>query len=66
MKAMQTLAAFRGSSSTAGKGQAFDRNGELERRPGSEQFRFLNFGGGGSLAYNRIQRLVEVLAVPLA
>ncbi len=51
-----------GSSSTAGKGQAFDWLGELERRPRNERFRLLNFGVGGDLAYNSLQRLPVVLA----
>jgi lysophospholipase L1-like esterase len=51
-----------GSSSTAGKGQAFNWIEELERRPSNHRFRFLNFGIGGDLAWNALQRLPEVLA----
>lgn len=51
-----------GSSSTAGKGQAFNWIGELERRPRNKRFRFYNFGVGGDLAYNALQRLPGVLA----
>lgn len=52
-----------GSSSTAGKGQAFNWIAELERRPGNRRFRFRNFGVGGDLAYNALQRVGEVIAV---
>jgi lysophospholipase L1-like esterase len=51
-----------GSSTTAGKGQAFNWIGELARRPRNAGFRFLNFGVGGDLAYNGLQRLPKVLA----
>ena len=51
-----------GSSSTAGKGQAFDWISELKRRPRNQRFRFLNFGVGGDLAYNALERLPDVLA----
>jgi lysophospholipase L1-like esterase len=51
-----------GSSSTAGKGQAFDWIGELQRRPRNQRFRFYNFGIGGDLAYNALQRLPALLA----
>lgn len=51
-----------GSSSTAGKGQAFDWIGELRRRPRNRGVRFANFGVGGDLAYNALQRLPDVLA----
>ena len=51
-----------GSSSTAGKGQAFNWIGELERRPRNQRFRFRNFGVGGDLAYNALKRLPDVLA----
>ena len=51
-----------GSSSTAGKGQAFDWIGELKKRPCNNRFRFHNFGVGGDLAYNALQRLPDVLA----
>lgn len=51
-----------GSSSTAGKGQAFDWINELSRRPGNEYLEFRNFGVGGDLAYNALQRLPEIVA----
>jgi lysophospholipase L1-like esterase len=51
-----------GSSSTAGKGQAFDWIGKLQQRPRNKRFRFHNFGVGGDLAYNALQRLPDVLA----
>jgi lysophospholipase L1-like esterase len=57
-----TIVACLGSSSTAGKGQAFDWIGELKQRPCNERFRFRNFGVGGDLAYNALQRLPDVLA----
>jgi lysophospholipase L1-like esterase len=57
-----TTVAFLGSSSTAGKGQAFDWIAELKRRPVNKRFRFHNFGAGGDLAFNALQRLPNVLA----
>ncbi|HLY43723.1 MAG TPA: GDSL-type esterase/lipase family protein [Terracidiphilus sp.] len=60
--ASRTIVAFLGSSSTAGKGQAFDFIGELKRRPGCGRFDFRNFGVGGDLAYNALQRLPQVVA----
>ena len=45
-----------------GKGQAFNWIGELERRPGNQKYYFRNFGVGGDLAYNALQRLPAVLA----
>jgi lysophospholipase L1-like esterase len=51
-----------GSSSTAGKGQAFDWIAELSRRPGNECLRFRNLGVGGDLAYNALRRLPDVVA----
>jgi lysophospholipase L1-like esterase len=50
-----------GSSSTAGRGQAFDWIGELKRRPLNQSVRFYNFGVGGDLAYNALERLPEVV-----
>jgi hypothetical protein len=52
----KTVIACLGSSSTAGKGQAFDWIGELTRRPQNERYCFRNFGVGGDLAYNALQR----------
>ena len=56
------IVACLGSSSTAGKGQAFDWIGELERRPGNTRFRFYNLGVGGDLASNALRRLPVLLA----
>jgi lysophospholipase L1-like esterase len=61
-KTEATIVACLGSSSTAGKGQAFNWIGELERRPRNKRVRFHNFGVGGDLAYNALQRLPDVLA----
>jgi lysophospholipase L1-like esterase len=58
----ETVVACLGSSSTAGKGQAFSWIEELKQRPENQGFRFHNFGVGGDLAYNALQRLPEVLA----
>jgi lysophospholipase L1-like esterase len=57
-----TIVACLGSSSTAGKGQAFNWIAELARRPRNKRFCFLNFGVGGDLAHNTLQRLPAVLA----
>jgi lysophospholipase L1-like esterase len=62
VKAEAIIVACLGSSSTAGKGQAFNWIGELERRPRNKRFCFHNFGVGGDLAYNALQRLPDVLA----
>jgi lysophospholipase L1-like esterase len=62
IKAEATIVACLGSSSTAGKGQAFDWIGELRQRPCNKRFRFHNFGVGGDLAYNALQRLPDGLA----
>ena len=51
-----------GSSSTAGKGQAFNWIRELQQRLGDRRFLFRNFGVGGDLAYNALQRLPAVVA----
>lgn len=56
------IVACLGSSSTAGRGQAFDWIGELSRRPGNQRVRFYNFGVGGDLAYNALERLPKVVA----
>ena len=58
----RTRVACLGSSSTAGKGQAFNWIGELARRPRNVRFEFLNFGVGGDLAYDALQRADTVLA----
>jgi lysophospholipase L1-like esterase len=62
VKAEATIVACLGSSSTAGKGQAFDWIGELGQRPRNKRFRFLNFGVGGDLAYNALERLPGIIA----
>jgi lysophospholipase L1-like esterase len=49
-----------GSSSTAGRGQAFDWISTLRRRPENQLTDFKNFGAGGDLAYNALQRLSDV------
>lgn len=51
-----------GSSSTAGRGQAFDWIAELSRRQRNQDVRFYNFGVGGDLAYNALERLPKVVA----
>jgi len=56
------IVACLGSSSTAGKGQAFNWIGELQRRQQNQRFRFHNLGVGGDLAYNALQRVPEVVA----
>jgi lysophospholipase L1-like esterase len=62
MSERETVACL-GSSSTAGKGQAFDWIGELARRPRNARFDFHNFGVGGDLAYDTLKRAHTVLAV---
>lgn len=62
MPARETIACL-GSSSTAGKGQAFDWIGELSRRPCNARYDFRNFGVGGDLAYDALNRLDTVLAI---
>jgi lysophospholipase L1-like esterase len=62
MSPQRRIVACLGSSSTAGKGQAFDWIAELRRRPRNGQFEFRNFGVGGDLAYNALQRLPDLLA----
>jgi lysophospholipase L1-like esterase len=54
------IVACLGSSSTAGKGQAFNWIAELQRRLGDKRFVFRNFGVGGDLAYNALQRLSDL------
>lgn len=60
--AKPVIMACLGSSSTAGKGQAYDWIGELKRRPRNKGISFRNFGVGGDLAHNALQRLPAVLA----
>jgi lysophospholipase L1-like esterase len=56
-----TIVACLGWSSTAGKGQAFDWIAVLKQKSRNERFRFLNFGVGGDLAYNALQRVPVVI-----
>jgi lysophospholipase L1-like esterase len=49
-----------GSSSTAAKG-SFNWIGALEQRPHNTAYRFYNFGVGGDLAYNGLERLKDVI-----
>jgi lysophospholipase L1-like esterase len=60
--ARPTVVACLGSSTTAGKGEAFDWIGALAERPENQRFRFLNFGVGGDLAYSARQRMQELIA----
>ena len=62
VKTELTIVACLGSSTTAGKGQAFNWIGELEQWPRNNRFRFRNFGVGGDLAYDALQRLPDVYA----
>jgi len=50
-----------GSSSTAGKGQAYNWIVELAHRPQNRRFTFRNFGIGGDLSFNVLERLPQVL-----
>jgi lysophospholipase L1-like esterase len=61
LSAHETVACL-GSSSTAGRGQAFDWIGELSRRPRNARFKFLNFGVGGDLTCDALERVDTVLA----
>jgi len=56
-----SIVACLGSSSTAGKGQAFNWINELQGRLDQSRFVFRNFGVGGDLAYNALQRLSHVI-----
>jgi lysophospholipase L1-like esterase len=62
MGEQRSIVACLGSSSTAGKGQAFNWINELQRRLGANRFLFRNFGTGGDLVYNALQRLSKVFA----
>jgi lysophospholipase L1-like esterase len=55
------IVACLGSSSTAGKGQAFNWIEALQKQLGQERFVLRNFGVGGDLAYNALQRLPNVI-----
>jgi lysophospholipase L1-like esterase len=54
------IVACLGSSTTAGKGQAYDWIGALARDMADKHIQFRNFGVGGDLAYNALQRVSEV------
>lgn len=54
-----TVMACLGSSSTAAKG-SYDWIRDLRSRPGNAAVKFLNFGVGGDLAYNALQRVPAV------
>jgi lysophospholipase L1-like esterase len=56
------IVACLGSSSTAGKGQAFNWIAELQQRLSRTDYVIVNFGVGGDLAYNALQRLPAVVA----
>lgn len=56
------VVALLGSSSTAGRGQAFNWVEELKRRPQNSNCQFRNFGVGGDLSENALARLPSVLA----
>ena len=60
--AEREIVACLGSSTTAGKGQAFDWIGELARRLQNARFEFRNFGVGGDLAFNALGRVDDVVA----
>ena len=51
-----------GSSSTAGKGQAFNWVAEIQQRLPETRYVIRNFGVGGDLTYNALQRLSAVIA----
>jgi len=61
LKFDRAVVACLGASITAAKG-SFDWIGELARRPQNARFLFHNFGVGGDLAYNALQRLPDVIA----
>ena len=61
MNPRQDIVACLGSSSTAGKGQAFDWIRELRGRPRNARWEFRNFGVGGDLAYSALHRLPDVV-----
>ncbi len=61
MKSSAMTVALVGSSTIHGKGQAYDLIADLSARPANAGLRFLNFGRGGDLAFNTLQRLPEVI-----
>ena len=56
------IVACLGSSTTAGKGQAYDWIGSLARNTADKNVQFRNFGVGGDLAFNALQRVPEVVS----
>ena len=56
----ETTVACLGDSYTEAK-ESFDWIRALKQRPGNASFRFYNFGIGGDLAYNALQRLPDVV-----
>jgi len=58
---MSRAVAFLGSSTIHSKGQTYDVIGDLRARPANVGRRLLNFGRGGDLAYDALQRLPEVI-----
>jgi lysophospholipase L1-like esterase len=52
-----------GSSSTAGRGQAFGWIRVLEQRPQNARLRFHNLGVGGDLVHNALERVPAVAAL---
>jgi lysophospholipase L1-like esterase len=62
MPGYRCVVAFLGSSSTAGQGQAFNWIEALQNRAGEERLVLRNFGVGGDLAYNALQRLAQIIA----
>jgi lysophospholipase L1-like esterase len=61
MREQPRIVACVGSSSTAGKGQAFNWVAELQQRL-EPRFLLRNFGVGGDRAYNALRRLPRVIA----
>ena len=51
-----------GSSTTAGRGEAYDWISELQKRPQNKKIKFYNFGVGGNLAYGVLKRVPSVIA----
>ena len=57
---MKTIV-FLGSSTVAGRAQAYDWVGQLKRQPENKEYRFRNFGRGGDLSYNALKRLPRAI-----
>jgi lysophospholipase L1-like esterase len=60
MSGKSAVVACLGSSSTAAKG-SYDWIGDIRSRPENAATRFYNFGVGGDLAYNALERLDSVV-----